>query len=66
MLDGSFDTTITLATTVTAPVTRGQRLGTIVVGRNGSTLATMPLLADADVAVSSLIEDVARVLAFWR
>jgi D-alanyl-D-alanine carboxypeptidase (penicillin-binding protein 5/6) len=54
MLDGSFDTTVTLPSTVTAPVSRGQRLGTYEVGRDGVTLATVPLLADSDVAVSPI------------
>ena len=49
MLDGAFKTTITLPATVAAPVVRGQRLGTVDVGRGGVTLATVPLLADADV-----------------
>jgi serine-type D-Ala-D-Ala carboxypeptidase (penicillin-binding protein 5/6) len=49
MLDGAFETTVTLPATVTAPVARGQSLGSIEVGRNGVTLATVPLLADADV-----------------
>jgi D-alanyl-D-alanine carboxypeptidase (penicillin-binding protein 5/6) len=63
MLDGSFDTTVTLPSTVTAPVSRGQRLGTYEVGRGGVTIATVPLLADTDVAASPL--DLGRFAVRW-
>lgn len=54
LLDGTaLDTTVSLSPTVTAPVSAGQRLGTVEVGRRGATLAVVPLLADADVAAQA-------------
>lgn len=52
MLDGSFDTTISLPPTVAAPVERGQRIGTVEVGRDGVALASVPLVADEAVAAA--------------
>jgi D-alanyl-D-alanine carboxypeptidase (penicillin-binding protein 5/6) len=52
LLDGSgpIATTVTLPATVTAPVARGQELGTVTASRGGVVLATVPLLADGDAA----------------
>ncbi|HEY5506863.1 MAG TPA: D-alanyl-D-alanine carboxypeptidase family protein [Coriobacteriia bacterium] len=66
MLDGAFDTTVTLPATVAAPVTRGQRLGTIQVGRGGVTLANVPLVSDSDVAAPSLLDSIVQTLTSWR
>jgi D-alanyl-D-alanine carboxypeptidase (penicillin-binding protein 5/6) len=66
MLDGAFDTTVTLPATVSAPVSRGQRLGTIIVGRDGVTLAVVPLVSDTDVAAPSLLDSIVETLAAWR
>ena len=66
MLDGPFETTVTLPPTVAAPVSRGQRLGTIEVGRNGVTLAVVPLLADADVALPPALPDLLVMVPTWR
>jgi len=65
-LDGAFDTTITLPATVTAPVARGQALGHIEVGRGGVTLATVPLVSDADVPAPSVLDGLVRMVAGWR
>jgi serine-type D-Ala-D-Ala carboxypeptidase (penicillin-binding protein 5/6) len=59
---GPIETSVTLQTAVAAPVSRGQQLGTVEVSRGGVRLATVPLLADADVTVDPLL---ARILATW-
>jgi D-alanyl-D-alanine carboxypeptidase (penicillin-binding protein 5/6) len=51
---GPIETTVSLPATVAAPVARGQRLGSVYVSRDGSKLATVALLADTTVTVSSL------------
>jgi hypothetical protein len=51
---------------VTAPVSRGQILGSIAVGRKGVTLATVPLVAGSDVAVPSVLERIAEMMSAGR
>lgn len=66
MLDGDpLETTVTLPASVAAPVVRGQRLGTIEVGRGGVTLATVPLLADIDAPAEPPLAATLRALVAW-
>jgi D-alanyl-D-alanine carboxypeptidase (penicillin-binding protein 5/6) len=66
LLDGGpLETTVTLPASVAAPVVRGQRLGTVEVGRGGVTLAVVPLLADADAAVEPAFAPTLRALVAW-
>jgi D-alanyl-D-alanine carboxypeptidase (penicillin-binding protein 5/6) len=52
LLDGCrLETAVTLPATVTAPVARGQQLGTVAVYRGTTELVSVPLLADVDVPV---------------
>jgi serine-type D-Ala-D-Ala carboxypeptidase (penicillin-binding protein 5/6) len=57
LLDGnvSLDTSVSLPATMPPPVTRGQQLGTATVSVSGVQLASIPLLADADVSESDLL-----------
>lgn len=52
---GAIVTTITPETTVTLPVQRGERLGTLKISRDGTALASVPLLADADTSPEALL-----------
>lgn len=60
---GRMETTVTLDPSVSAPVSRGQRLGTVRVSRDGVVLASVPLLADADVTTEALQATNLRQLA---
>jgi D-alanyl-D-alanine carboxypeptidase (penicillin-binding protein 5/6) len=63
LLDGgTIETSVSLPATVTAPVTRGQQLGTVRVSRDGVLVVSVPLLADADVPAAPLLPE---VFAAW-
>jgi D-alanyl-D-alanine carboxypeptidase (penicillin-binding protein 5/6) len=67
MLDGAFDTTITLPPSVALPVVRGQVLGSVEVGRRGTTFITVPLVADAAIPAStSLLANLSAIAVAWR
>jgi D-alanyl-D-alanine carboxypeptidase (penicillin-binding protein 5/6) len=49
------DKEITLPTTVTAPIKRGDQLGVVRVSQNGTRLVSVKLLADTDVAAAAVV-----------
>ena len=52
---------MTLPASVAGPVVRGQQLGTVTVSRDGVQLATVPLLADADLVWQTVSQRIAWV-----